>query len=397
MERLPEMFGVIRPGYDKHEYISLYKNTIEMRKCQVYNHAAPRRQRWLEMDLEWNMIEYVPLRGVLLHEEFAYSTYESKQSIVCLKNTRSNPSTMTSLQRGHSYNFLPFSLYCDGERYPVISFYHTSFLPGRVGATYKLVLTAEEKQSISLALRVVGQWVNNPDPDENNEDAPIMLQNDVKEPEPVPSIPNKLPTFVIENHMNYEIARSECPIASIALKECDRVSILDCYHVFDSSSIHTWMRIKAECPVCKSKSTIIHTLSVSKSISSESVSSASSVAPKNKMKESPAGEIIGLFTDTIKDNPAAFEKQLDEFIWLSKNTLLQFNRVITSLQEHPMQFLPAAYGPKLEALFHIKQKLETKHHVRITIDHKWFPGKPSLLRQPGQPFYQEIEYISWDL
>ena len=119
-----------------------------------------------------------------------------------------------------------------------------------------------------------------------------------------------------------------------------------------------------------------------------------------EMKESPAGGIIG-FTEAIKDNPVAFEKQLDEFIWLSKRiskkTLLQFNRVITSLQNHPIQFLPAAYGPNLEKLFHIKQKLETKHHVRITIDHKWFPGKPSLLRQPGQPFYQEIEYISWDL
>jgi len=274
MERLPEMFGVIRPGYDKHEYISLYKNTIQMRKCQVYNADAPRGRRWSETDLEWNMIEYVPLHGILLHEEFAYSTYESKCSIVCLKNTRSNDSTMTSLQRGHWYNFLPFSLCCDGETYPVISFNHTSFLPGRVGANYKLVLTAEEKQSISFALRAVGQWVNDHAPVENNEYASAVLQDDKKEPEPISNIPNKLPTFVIENHMHYEIARSECPIASIGLKECDRVSMLDCYHVFDSVLIRTWMNMKAECPVCKSKSTIIHTLSVPKSIPSHPVSMA---------------------------------------------------------------------------------------------------------------------------
>jgi hypothetical protein len=115
-----------------------------------------------------------------------------------------------------------------------------------------------------------------------------------------------------------------------------------------------------------------------------------------EMKESPAGGIIG-FTEAIKNNPAAFEKQLDEFIWLSKRKVLQFNRVITSLQEHPIQFLPAAYGPNLEALFHIKQKLETKHHVRIMIDHKWLPGTRPVLRRPGQPFYHEIEYINWDL
>jgi hypothetical protein len=119
-----------------------------------------------------------------------------------------------------------------------------------------------------------------------------------------------------------------------------------------------------------------------------------------EMKESPAGGIIG-FTDTIKDNPAIFEKQLNEFIWLSKRlskkTLLQFNRSIVSLQDHPIQFLPAAYGPNLERLFHIKEKLETKHHVRITIDHKWLPGTRPVLRRPGQPFYHEIDYINWDL
>jgi hypothetical protein len=119
-----------------------------------------------------------------------------------------------------------------------------------------------------------------------------------------------------------------------------------------------------------------------------------------EMKESPAGGIIG-FSEAIKDNPAAFEKQLDEFIWLSKRvskkTLLQFNRIITSLQEHPIQFLPAAYGRNLEKLFAIKQKLETNHNVRITIDLNWHPGTRPVLRRPGQPFYHEIGYIKWDL
>jgi hypothetical protein len=215
------------------------------------------------------MIEYVPLQGVLVHEESAYSIYERKKSIVCLKNTRSNSSTMYSLQRGTSYNFLPFSLCCDGEIYPVISFCHTGFLPGRVGENYKLVLTGEEKQSISLALRAVGQWVEDrSEPIEMNEDAPAVLQDDAKEPEP---IPNKLPMFVIENHMHSEIARSECPIASIGLKECETVSMLSCYHVFDSASIHAWMRIKAECPVCKSKASIIHTLAVPESLRPQAI------------------------------------------------------------------------------------------------------------------------------
>jgi len=274
MERLPEMFGIIRPGYGKHKYISLYKNTIEIRKKSVYNDAAPRGRRWSEEDVECNTIEKVPVNDTFLCEESLYSTYEKKRSIVCVKNFRSE-----FRSEGEYYIILPFVLCYHGDMYPVVAFYHGSWLPATVNTIYKLMLTEEEKRSISLALHVLDpRRYDHPDSVEINQDEgevlQVALQDDMKEPEQVPNIPNKLPTFVIENHMNYEIARSECPIASIGLKECDRVSMLDCYHVFDSTSIHAWMRIKAECPVCKSKSKIIHTLSVPKS--------QPAVAPKKK-------------------------------------------------------------------------------------------------------------------
>ena len=283
MERLPEMFGIIRPGYGRHKYISLYKNTIEIRKKSVYNDAAPRGRRWSEEDVECNTIEKVSVNDAILCEESMYSTYEIKRSIVCVKNFRSfSP-------HGECYIILPFVIYYHGDMYPVVAFYHGSWLPATVSAIYKLILTDAEKRSISLALHTLDpRRYDHPDVVEINQDEgealQVALQDDVKEPEPISNIPNKLPTFVIENHMHYEIARSECPIASIGLKECDQVSMLDCYHVFDSASILTWMRIKAECPVCKSKSTIIHTISVSKSIPSHPVSSTHSVVPKKKNK-----------------------------------------------------------------------------------------------------------------
>ena len=284
------MFGIIRPGYGKHKYISLYKNTIEIRKKSVYNDAAPRGRRWSEEDVECNTIEKVPVQDVhnaVLCEELVYSTYEKKRSIVCVKNFRSS-----FRPEGEWYIILPFVLSYHGDMYPVVAFYHGSWLPATVSTIYKLMLTEEEKRSISLALHVLDpRRYDHPDSVEINQDEgealQVALQDDVKEPEPVPNIPNipnKLPTFVIENHMNYEIDRSECPIASIGLKECDRVSMLDCYHVFDSASIHAWMNIKAECPVCKSKSKIIHTLSVPKSQPSHPVSSVPSVVPKKKNK-----------------------------------------------------------------------------------------------------------------
>ena len=390
MERLPEMFSVIRPGY-RYMYISLCKNTIEKRKQRQYQDAPldqPRRYSYVDIDC--NMLEFVQLHGsydTLVRDDHVGSLYELKKSMVGWKNS-------SFQRRERHYYVLPFILCYNGDTYPVISFSYTSWLSSRDKADYKFLLRDHATQAIKLALHVLDpRMYNHPDAVIINQDEEALqaaLQDDVKESEPVP---NKLPTFVIENHMNYEIARSECPIASIGLKECDRVSMLDCYHLFDSSSIHTWMRIKAECPVCKSKSIIIHTLSVSKSIPSQSVSSAPSDAPKKKMEANPTGEIIG-FTDTVKDDPVEFEKQLDKFIWLSKKEVLHFNQSIVSLQDHPIQFLPAAYGPNLERLFHIKQKLETKHRVHITIDHKWLPGTRPVLRRPGQPFYHEIDYIN---
>lgn len=284
MERLPEMFGIIRPGYGNHKYISLYKNTIEIRKKSVYNDAAPRGRRWSEEDVECNTIEKVPVNDAFLCEESVYSTYETKCSIVCVKNFRSS-----FRPEGECYIILPFVIYYHGDMYPVVAFYHGSWLPATVSAIYKLILTDAEKRSISLALHTLDpRRYDHPDVVEINQDEgealQVALQDDKKEPEPISNIPNKLPTFVIENHMHCEIARSECPIASIGLKECDQVSMLDCYHVFDSASIRTWMCIKAECPVCKSKSTIIHTISVSKSIASHPVSSTHSVVPKKKNK-----------------------------------------------------------------------------------------------------------------
>ena len=265
MERLPEMFGIIRPGYGNHKYISFYKNTIEIRKKGVYNDAAPRGRRWSEEDIECNTIEKVPVNDAFLCEESVYSTYEKKRSIVCVKNFKSS-----FRSEGEYYIVLPFVICYHGDMYPVVAFYHGSWLPATVNAIYKLILTEEEKRSISLALHMLDpRYYDHPDAVDFTM---YVLQDDVKEPEPIPNIPNKLPTFVIENHIHCEIARSECPITTIGLKECDRVSMLDCYHVFDSASIHTWMRIKAECPVCKGKSKIIHTLSVPESLRSPAIS-----------------------------------------------------------------------------------------------------------------------------
>lgn len=263
------MFGVLRPGY-RYMYVSLCKNTIEKRKQRQYAHnPLHQTQRYSYVDIECNSLEYVPINTysrnyILISGEYADSLHGLKESMVGWKSS-------SFQRRERQYYVLPFILYYDGEPYPMVSFNYTSWLSSQDGADYKLLLRDEDDRSISLALRVLdpSRYVDHSESVEINEDVPAIVQDDEKEPEP---IPNKLPMFVIENHMHSEIARSECPIASIGLKECETVSMLGCYHVFDSASIQAWMCIKAECPVCKSKSNIIHTLTVPESLRPQAIS-----------------------------------------------------------------------------------------------------------------------------
>ena len=269
MERLPEMFAILRPGY-RYMYVSLCKNTIVPRKRKA-PFVAPvgTTQRYCLVNIDCNTLEYLPIHSrwydAMVHEESANSPHDRKCSTVAWKSEHRATPHCSDVE----YYCLPFALYYNGDRYPIIDFSCGRLWLSKPGSDYKFMLSLDDEQSIQLlnpGRYNLSYYLS--EPVENNEYAPAVLQDDKKEPEPIVNIPNKLPTFVIENHMHYEIARSECPIASIGLKECDRVSMLDCYHVFDSALIRTWMNMKAECPVCKSKSTIIHTLSVPKSIPS---------------------------------------------------------------------------------------------------------------------------------
>jgi len=223
MEKLPDTFCVIRPGYGEHEYISLCRNTIQIKD-----------------GLEWNAIEYLPTGGTLVRE-LEDATYEVKVSRACWKGTKANSGTMASLERGSSYYYLPFKFRVGDNSYPLIYFFHTGFLPGNVRMSCKQYLTDMEKLWITLEIL--------PEFDERVEANQL-----------VKFVEKDIPLFVMENHVKYSKSTLDCPILYIPLNECSKVSMLDCYHVFDSVSIQSWLDKKPECPVCKNKSKIIYTL-----------------------------------------------------------------------------------------------------------------------------------------
>lgn len=44
-----------------------------------------------------------------------------------------------------------------------------------------------------------------------------------------------------------------CPIAAQPYKECSKLSVCPCFHIFDSESIERWKNTNDSCPVCRTK------------------------------------------------------------------------------------------------------------------------------------------------
>ena len=69
-------------------------------------------------------------------------------------------------------------------------------------------------------------------------------------PQPAPLMP--FPAFVAEALVQAAIAKKDtCPITCQEFTECDRVTVTNCYHCFESSALSTWLSSKSVCPTCK--------------------------------------------------------------------------------------------------------------------------------------------------
>jgi hypothetical protein len=70
-----------------------------------------------------------------------------------------------------------------------------------------------------------------------------------------------IPVFVAEALIKAGIStNNECIISMIPLKECSKVSVTNCYHCFDASSLTTWTNKKNTCPLCNNEITSIITI-----------------------------------------------------------------------------------------------------------------------------------------
>jgi hypothetical protein len=68
-----------------------------------------------------------------------------------------------------------------------------------------------------------------------------------------------VPTFVIKNHIEQEKNNNgECAITCTLLKECAKLSILSCYHIFETDALLEAINISKKCPTCRIEGNIIY-------------------------------------------------------------------------------------------------------------------------------------------
>jgi len=233
MNTLPEYFGIFRPGYGVHTHLVLVKNTQRNRNGNLTN-----------------SIDFVSIEGGRFIESDVEKTDYKMANV--------------SGENNVSYKFLPFNVVTSNNtRYPIIFFKTTGFIHTPALETMKYMLSHQQINTIKSKMihyNVVDNVINNIleiDDDIIDDD---IIDDDYETPTPPISTPStSIPTFVIQNHLENERNKNvNCPITLKPLKECDTLSVLSCFHIFDKESIIEYRIINNRCPICRVEATIIH-------------------------------------------------------------------------------------------------------------------------------------------
>jgi len=222
MDILPEYFGVFRPGYGFHTYMTLVKNT----------------QKIVDQ-ISWNSLEYTSIVNVILAPATVSKT-EYKNTRVCWNTQKEGE--LYILKNGTSYKFLPFEIItANNEIYPVIFFKTSSYFPGTLTSpTYEYILSKEECQEIYNKMIEYNVLVN-------------------EKPQKIIEKNSSIPSFVIQNHVENERNKNvNCVITLKSLKECKNLTVLSCFHIFEQDSINEYRKKCSKCPICRSETTIIY-------------------------------------------------------------------------------------------------------------------------------------------
>jgi hypothetical protein len=143
---------------------------------------------------------------------------EYKNTRVCWNTQESDE--LYVIRNGTSYKFLPFEILTisSEKTYPVIFFKTSSYFPEKVTSkNYKYILTKEESEEVYNK----------------------MIEYNVLVDEEIVKKNSSIPSFVIQNHVENERNKNIiCVITLKLLKNCKKLSVLSCYHIFEKKSIY---------------------------------------------------------------------------------------------------------------------------------------------------------------
>lgn len=68
-----------------------------------------------------------------------------------------------------------------------------------------------------------------------------------------------IPNFVFKNHIEQEKSKNvECPITCVPLKECKNLSVLSCFHIYETDVIKKARETSLKCPLCREIVSILY-------------------------------------------------------------------------------------------------------------------------------------------
>ena len=69
-----------------------------------------------------------------------------------------------------------------------------------------------------------------------------------------------IPSFVFKNHIEQEMSKDvNCAITCAPLKECKNLSVLSCFHIYESDAIKKARETSLKCPLCREIVSVLYT------------------------------------------------------------------------------------------------------------------------------------------
>lgn len=299
MEQLPPFFAIPRPGYLKHKYLIVVENKASLIDGERWDllscidcAGSIRKIPVTQVNKEWKRS-----RVKMLHANPNPGTLSGLHS--------------GSSFRILPYEFI---LAPTQRAIPIVYFHSTGFLPGTVRASRKLLLAPVDIVEIRQTLISLGIYNSPPGSSDDvepiapptpptpshplalvsskiledellairisidskiadrrlerqkiykegcdaltnkNYDAYIRANNALKDilKQEENRVGSGTPSFVLHGYVQSELDKSsECPILGIELAECESITLLSCYHLFDSVSFLKWKETKNCCPTCR--------------------------------------------------------------------------------------------------------------------------------------------------